>query len=189
MKILDTVHRILAAKWYLRNCRKGNYVTVNGKPMIRTGGSIMLGNRVAIWSVFERTKLLVHPGGALVVGHHSRLNGVHISVKQSVILGKNVRIGPYTLIMDSDFHDVNYREITGKSKSIEIGDDVWIASKVTILKGVKIGDGATVAAGAVVTKNVPPNTMVAGVPARPVKNLHGINGSRLSPRMQKVTNM
>lgn len=52
---------------------------------------------------------------------------------------------------------------------IEIGDKVWVAMGAIILPGVKIGDGAIVAAGAIVTKDVPPRCMVAGVPARIVK--------------------
>lgn len=170
-KAVGSVFRILLASLYLASCERGKFVTVNGKPMLKGSGRIVLGRRVAIWSVFTKSKLIVHHGAALIVGDYSRINGVHISVKQSVIIGKNVRIGPYTLIMDSDFHDIKRRELSGKSKSIEIGDDVWIASKVTILKGVKIGQGSIVAAGAVVTRSVPPYTMVAGVPARPIKDL------------------
>jgi acetyltransferase-like isoleucine patch superfamily enzyme len=54
---------------------------------------------------------------------------------------------------------------------IIIGDGVWIASRVTVLPGVFIGDGSVVAAGAVVSRDVAPNTMVAGVPARLVREL------------------
>ncbi|MEQ8470495.1 MAG: acyltransferase [Marinoscillum sp.] len=171
MKIISGIWRIFLAQIYLRGCKKGKFVTVYGRPMMRGTGKVILGNRVAIWSVFARSKLIVHHGGALIVGNYSRINGVHISVKQSVIIGRNVRIGPYSLIMDSDFHDINHRECSGKSKSIEINDDVWIASNVTILKGVKIGEGSIIAAGAVVTRSVEPYTMVGGVPARPIKSL------------------
>lgn len=61
--------------------------------------------------------------------------------------------------------------IGGKEKSapIHIGNHVWIGARATILKGVTIGDGAVVAAGAVVNKDVPPNTLVGGVPARIIK--------------------
>ncbi len=139
--------------------------------MIKSKGSITLGDQVAIWSVFEKTKLLVHPGAQLQVGDFSRLNGVHISVKESVTIGKDVRIGPYTLIMDSDFHDIQYHDIPGKSFPIAIEDNVWIASKAIILKGVKIGEGAIVSAGAVVTKDVEPYTLVGGVPAKVIKKI------------------
>ena len=57
------------------------------------------------------------------------------------------------------------------SAPIRIGNRVWIGSHSTILPGVTVGDGAVVAAGAVVTKDVPPNTVVAGVPAKVVKTI------------------
>ena len=176
-RLIDIGLRVLAARFFLRKCTKvGKLVSTNGKPLIRNRGQIILGDRVAIWSIFDRTKLLVQNSGILVVGDYSRINGVHISVKNSVTIGQRVRIGPYTLIMDSDFHDVSDTAKEGKIDPVTIGDDVWIASKVTILKGVTIGKGSMVAAGSVVTRDVPDYTLVAGVPARPVKQLRGEQG-------------
>lgn len=164
--------RLIVAKYYLRKCTSvGKLVTTNGKPFIRNKGKIIIGNEVAIWSIFDRTKLLVHPQGLLSVGNKSRINGVHISVKREVRIGDNVRIGPYTLIMDSDFHDVYEREKEGKKGPVQIGNNVWIASKVTILKGVKIGEGSMIAAGSVVTKDIPSHSLAAGVPAKVIKKL------------------
>jgi len=73
--------------------------------------------------------------------------------------------------MDSDFHDTNDLNNEGMSAPIIIGNNVWIATRAMILKGVTIGDGAVVAAGAVVTKDVKPFTVVAGVPAKLIKQL------------------
>jgi acetyltransferase-like isoleucine patch superfamily enzyme len=170
-KLADISVRMLTSRIYLRQCTVGSLVSTNGKPMIRNEGKIILGDRVAIWSIFDRTKLLVQKNGILTVGDFTRINGVHIAVKKSVTIGKRVRIGPYSLIMDSDFHDVSNTEMEGKTEPVTIGDDVWIASKVTILKGVTIGKGSMVAAGSVVTRNVPDYTLVAGVPAKPLKKL------------------
>jgi carbonic anhydrase/acetyltransferase-like protein (isoleucine patch superfamily) len=178
-RLADIALRMIAARIYLRACTKvGRLVNTNGKPMIRNNGKIILGDRVAIWSVFDRTKLLVQKNGILRVGDYTRINGVHISVKQSVVIGKRVRIGPYSLIMDSDFHDVADTMKEGKIIPVKIGDDVWIASKVTVLKGVTIGKGSMVAAGSVVTRDVPEYTLVAGVPARPIKKLKEMNTDR-----------
>jgi acetyltransferase-like isoleucine patch superfamily enzyme len=183
-KLADISLRMLTASIYLRKCTKvGTLTSTNGKPMIRNEGKIILGNRVAIWSVFDRTKLLVQKNGVLTIGDYTRVNGVHIAVKQSVTIGKRVRIGPYSLIMDSDFHDVSNTEMEGKIEPVTIGDDVWIASKVTILKGVTIGKGSMVAAGSVVTRSIPDYTLVAGVPAKPIKKIKNTNEGNSTARL------
>jgi maltose O-acetyltransferase len=66
---------------------------------------------------------------------------------------------------------------------IEIGDGVWIASRVVILPGVRIGAGSVVAAGAVVNRDVPPNVMVGGVPARTVRRLPGGSAAEAERRL------
>lgn len=171
-RLVDFSWRLLSARIYLRNCLQvGRWVSTNGRPMITAKGNITIGNKVAIWSVFERTKLLVQRGATLTIGDHSRINGTHIAVVNAVSIGRHVRIAPYTIIMDGDFHDINDHYAEGLKQTIEIGDFVWIATRVTILKGVKIGKGAVVAAGSVVTKDVEPYTLVAGVPAKKIKQL------------------
>ena len=76
-----------------------------------------------------------------------------------------MKISEDVIIRDSDNHCIKK---TGyqKTKPIYIGNHVWIGLRATVLKGVTIGDGAIVAAGAVVNKDVPPKTLVGGVPAR-----------------------
>lgn len=69
------------------------------------------------------------------------------------------------IIRDSDNHSIK-KEGYKKTKPIRIGNHVWIGLRATILKCVTIGDGAVIAAGAVVTKDVPPKSLVGGVPAR-----------------------
>lgn len=104
-------------------------------------------------------------------------NGVYfnynVEVRQNTVIGDNVNIGPNTLII-SDAHDMRDKSRrAGKStqKKIVIQDGCWIGAGVIILGGVTIGSGSVVAAGAVVNKDVPPNTLVAGVPAKFVKEL------------------
>ncbi len=63
------------------------------------------------------------------------------------------------------------RQHLGIAKPVSIGNDVWIGGNVTILPGVTIGNNVVVAAGAVVTKDVPDNTLVGGVPARRIKHI------------------
>lgn len=171
-KILNFAWRLISAKFYLRKCKTGRFVTTRGKPLILVKGSVTIGNRVVLWSIFSRTIISIHSKAKLQIGDYTRINGVHIAAKSSIIIGKNVRIGPYTIIMDSDFHDIQEHSVEGKSEPIVIGDNTWIASRAIILKGVTIGEGCVIAAGAVVTKNVPPYSMVAGVPAVVVKEIN-----------------
>jgi len=170
-KLFSFAWRLISAKYYLRNCKTGKMVTTRGIPLVIAKGEVTIGNRVVLWSMFQRTIISVHTGAKLVIGDLSRLNGVHIAAKTSIIIGKNVRFGPYTLVMDSDFHNVEEHASDGRSAPIVIEDNVWIASRAIILKGVTIGKGAVIAAGAVVTHDVPPYTMVGGVPAKILKQL------------------
>ncbi|MBX2916031.1 MAG: acyltransferase [Cyclobacteriaceae bacterium] len=169
--VLNGIFRSVNARIYLRGCKKGKFVSVNGRPVIDNQGVMEFGDEVRIWSNIIQAKLYTGPSGRLIVGKNSRLNGTHIDARQLIQIGENVRIAPYTIILDSDFHDLHNHFEDGISKPVIIGNNVWIATRATILKGVTIGEGAVVAAGAVVTKNVPAFTVVAGVPAKPIKNL------------------
>jgi len=164
--------RVMIAKLYLRQCtRLGKMVSVNGRPAIENLGEMVLSDEVRVWSAIVRVQLYTGRSGKLIVGRNSRLNGVHIDARERIEIGANVRIAPYSIILDSDFHDIKDHFSDGPSKPVIIEDDVWIATRATILKGVTIGRGAVVAAGAVVTKDVPPYTIVAGVPAKVIKRI------------------
>jgi maltose O-acetyltransferase len=87
--------------------------------------------------------------------------------RHKIITGSDVSIGPEATILTLG-HDPQSPDFADKGGDVIIGDHVWIACRAIILPGVSIGDGAVVAAGAVVTKDVAPYAIVAGVPARPV---------------------
>ncbi|MGN1362446.1 MAG: sugar O-acetyltransferase [Methanobrevibacter sp.] len=90
-----------------------------------------------------------------------------------VTIGDNVMIGPNTLIT-SVGHPISpksRREHKGLTKPIEIGNDVWLGGNVTILPGVNIGNNVVIGAGAVVTKDIPDNSLAAGVPAKVIRNI------------------
>lgn len=91
----------------------------------------------------------------------------------SITIGNNVRIAPHVMMLGGNhvFDDVTkpIREQGLVRKSIVIEDDCWIAGRANIMAGVRIGTGSVVAAGAVVTKDVPPYSVVAGVPAKVIK--------------------
>jgi len=90
--------------------------------------------------------------------------------KDKVIIGENVRVGP-RVMFDTVNHGRKYEPGQGRStwtKPIVIEDEVWIGAGVIITQGVTVGRGAVVAAGAVVSKDVEANTIVGGVPAKPI---------------------
>lgn len=93
---------------------------------------------------------------------------VKIRCFNSITIGKGAKISHNVTIMDGDGHIVEYAGYI-PIKPIVIENHVWIGTKATILKGVRIGEGAIVAAGSVVTKDVPPHTLVAGNPAKVIK--------------------
>ena len=92
---------------------------------------------------------------------------------REVYIGNHVMIGPNTLITTVG-HPLSPKARRGymaKAASVRIGNDVWIGGNVTILPGVTIGNNVVVAAGAVVTKDVPDNSLVGGVPARLIREI------------------
>lgn len=90
-----------------------------------------------------------------------------------VTIGDNVMIGPNTLIttVNHPISPMGRRKHLGIAKPVVIGNDVWIGGNVTILPGVTIGNNVVVAAGAVVTKDVPDNCIVGGVPAKKIRDI------------------
>jgi acetyltransferase-like isoleucine patch superfamily enzyme len=88
----------------------------------------------------------------------------------SIILGDDCRLGDLAAIFDSDHHPLEPSRPT-RIAPVRLGVNVWVGRSATILPGVTIGDHAVVAAGSVVTEDVPAKTVVAGVPARPVRTL------------------
>lgn len=123
----------------------------------------------------------VHPTASLRCGENIYLgrNGhinqyccVWASRNSRIVLGDNLLMGPGVKIFSS-----NHRARLGTpmnsqpfvEKDIVIGNDVWLGANVVVVAGVTIGDGAIIAAGSVVTKDVPPYTIVGGIPAKPIK--------------------
>jgi len=86
-------------------------------------------------------------------------------------LGDEVMLGPYTVLATNDHtkQDGSYRFGPGRPAAIELGRGVWTGAHVVITAGMRIGPGAAVAAGAVVTEDVPDHAVVGGVPARIIK--------------------
>ena len=111
-------------------------------------------------------------GKNLKIGKRVFINaGCQFQDQGGIEIGDDVLIGPQTIIATLN-HDPDPEKRGGMfAKSVKIGNKAWLGARVTICPGVTIGDGAIVAAGAVVTKDVPPRTVVAGVPAKIIKTI------------------
>ncbi len=171
-RIIQGGFRFLTAKFVLRKCQTGRIVTVRGLPRIDANGVIKIGDKVKIWSHIHTTQLSTGNNGLLEIGDGTFINvGSVISARKHIQIGKNCQIANQVILMDDDFHGLTDRNKNPEPEPIIIEDDVWLATRSTILKGVRIGKGAVVAAGAVVTHDVAPYTLVGGVPARFIKSL------------------
>jgi acetyltransferase-like isoleucine patch superfamily enzyme len=158
---------LLNASVRLRNCRTGKWVTVKGGLKVSARGTIIIGDSCKIWSHIGNSQISAGPRAVIEIGENTFINtGTIITARKYIKIGKNCHIANQVIIMDDDFHDVGTRDATSGKESITIGNNVWIATRAIILKGVTIGDGAVIAAGAVVTKDVLPNMLVGGVPAK-----------------------
>jgi acetyltransferase-like isoleucine patch superfamily enzyme len=120
------------------------------------------------FSFLYGSSIYVNQGAILELGSgYCNLN-CSISCFDHITIGSDVFISEQVLIRDSDDHQI-LNQSNKVTKPIHIGDHVWIGMRATILKGVTIGDGAIIAAGSVVTSDVPANSLVGGVPARIIR--------------------
>jgi acetyltransferase-like isoleucine patch superfamily enzyme len=146
-------------------------VLVGGKwPHFSGVGEVQIGRGLMVDSRQVTTEFGAGKNGRLVIGDHVYLNGCSVVAATSITIGDNCLIGDLTSIMDTDYHPLS-SEVPTKAEPVTIGNNVWIARCCSILPGVSIGDNSVVAAGSVVTKDVPPNTLVGGVPARTITAL------------------
>lgn len=119
------------------------------------------GAKIHMWANFFQPKN-IEIGPGTIVGDHAFLDG-----RQKIKIGKETDIASQVLIYNSE-HDLEKEDFGAREEPVEIEDYCFIGPRVIILPGVKIGKGAVVAAGAVVTKDVEPFIIVGGVPAKAI---------------------
>jgi acetyltransferase-like isoleucine patch superfamily enzyme len=137
------------------------------RPIVKNQGGAII---VESCSFEVGVRLEVYRGATLVIGKGTYLNrNVHIVVAESVVIGRGVKIGWDTVIMDTDLHGHSGRP--AQAKPVVIEDDVWIGCRALILKGVHIGKGAIIGAGAIVTKDVPPLAIVGSPRAEVISSV------------------
>ena len=170
---LSVMRQVLLARWQLRRCDfLGKWVRVRGRVRIHNEGRIMIADRVRFRAETAKSELVAWKDGTIEIGEGTTINyGSSVSAASTVKIGSNCLIGAYVNIMDCNFHNVKDHSWNMDAKPIVIGDNVWLGNRSVITKGVTIGSGAVVAASSLVTKDVPPNTLVVGVPARIVQHL------------------
>lgn len=167
-----------------QNKQKRDHVTLLGKifPFFRRGWAriklnssknIQVGKRVVVYEGFKciLSHLNIGDGTRLHANFYAR-GSAPVSIGKYCGFGEDVRIltGNHDMTKPALSMSFNHYHFgsghLGKSKPVEIGNDVWVGDRVTILSGVKIGSGAVIGAGAVVSKDIPDYAIAAGVPAK-----------------------
>ncbi len=151
--------------WLARRFAAHGILVVTGRgpgpKVLNRGGRLEAEN----CQFYEGVRFELGPGAIIRIGNGTYLNHHTLVVaEQRVEIGRDCKIAWDVVIMDSDLH-----EVPGQGKSdrpVVIEDEVWIGCRVIVLKGVRIGKGAVIAAGAVVTTSVAPYSIVGGIPAR-----------------------
>lgn len=192
MKLFRRIHRKFLGLIYVLICRTnkkiklGKNIKFRNMPIIEAGKgtSLVFGDNVVVNSERREYFLNMHSpckflldkfGAKIIIGKNTRIHGTCIHAYSSIEIGENCLIAANTQIFDGSGHDLalenpdNRINTYGSSKPIKIGNSVWIGANSIILPGVNIGYGSVVAAGSVVTKNIPEKCLVGGNPAKIIK--------------------
>lgn len=149
---------------------------------IHAGGRVRVallrlgGYRIGRGTVMAGTPTITGPRSQrlLAIGRTCWLNiGCVLDVHSEVTIGDRVQFGQQVMVL-THTHELGSRHARWGSleaQPVSIGSGAWLGARATVLPGVTVGEGAVVAAGAVVTRDVPPNTLVGGVPARVIREL------------------
>lgn len=149
----------------------GKRIRLWGRPKVVNQGRMTFGDRVRLVSDVATLELVSLEGGHLEIGDNVFINyGSSLVAAALVRVGNDCLIGTHVMVMDCDFHRVEDKAWDTSGKPVVLEDRVWLGNRSIVLKGVTIGHDAVVAAGAVVTRDVPARTVVAGNPARIVRH-------------------
>lgn len=162
-------------------------LNVSGIPVIIINNSARIILKDNVWlksnkksyhlNMHSRVKLMADRANAIIeIGENSRINGSCIHAYKKIRIGRNCLIAANCQIIDGNGHDLSFPEVEnrintmGDAREIIIGDNVWIGANSIILPGVKIGDGSVIAAGSVVSKDIPEMVIAGGNPATVLKS-------------------
>ena len=168
--------RMLKIRWWSWRFRRhcaivGEDLSVLGPCATTAEGSIEVGKGLTIRSrKHNMVEISCARDGRLSLGKNVFLNqGVRIACSRQISIGDNALIGDETVILDNDYHGVG--SSLAKAAPVRIESDVWLGTRVMVLRGVTIGRGSVIGSGAVVTRSIPPFVFAAGVPAQVIKSL------------------
>lgn len=154
---------------------------------LRLGRGVTLNSRNRSYhlSMYAPVKLLADRPGALIeIGDDTRINGSCILAYRRVRIGRRCLIAANVQIFDANGHDLSLdapeRRIHtgGDARPVEIGDDVWLGTGCIVMPGVTIGHGTVVAAGSVVSRDLPAGVLAGGMPARVLREATPAGGAR-----------
>lgn len=166
---------VLSARLWLRHAdHVGARVRLRGRPYVSNWGRMVIHDRVQLVSTVVPLELVTTGDGLLEIGERTLVNyGTSIAASELVRIGPDCLIGTYTLLMDSDFHrlEPERRMEAPDAAPIILERNVWLGARVIVLKGVTIGAGSVIAAGSLVTHDVPPRCLAGGMPAKVLRRL------------------
>jgi acetyltransferase-like isoleucine patch superfamily enzyme len=176
---------MLKSEYFYRRRFLNRFASVAGRPMVWGvwnvvvyGPNIHLGkNCVIVGADGFRTTLTTvsyngHQGSIKIGDNVLIMNGVRVSSAKEIVIGDDCMLANFCYIMDADWHDIYDRTSSpGKTAPVILERGVWVGDSAIICKGVRIGENSIIGAGSVVRKDVPPNCVVIGNPARVVKKL------------------
>jgi len=162
--------RAARVRRWLRECTTvGEALHITGRPSIHVdGGQLHIGDRFRLASTPVGSHIIVGAAGTMRVGDDVSIGcGAAIAAQQLVTIGDGTCIGPFVIIMDTNFHGgAGDQSVQHDCKPVTIGKGCRIGTRVTITRGVAIGDGAEILAGSVVTAAIPAGACAAGGRAR-----------------------
>jgi maltose O-acetyltransferase len=159
-----------------RRCRHVGFgPRLYGRCYVMGGAGIEIGDRLLMRATMAPCELATHAGGQLRIGDRVFVNhACSISAHDSVRIGNDCKLGQYSIILDCDFHDLTtptHDGSHGEVRPVLLEDGVWLGARVTVLPGVTIGRSSVIATGSVVTRDIPPGVLAAGMPARVLREL------------------
>ena len=171
---------MMAAPYRLRRAdTRGRRVRIIGTPVVQNDGRLEIGDDLVLNAYYAPVELTVAEGGRISIGSGVVINfGCALTAARSISVGDGASLGPFCTLMD---HEPG---LEGDAKPIVIAPRAWLAGRVTVMPGCRIGEGAVVAAGSIVTEDIPDFVIAAGIPAqvrRAIPRPAGAGGTASGP--------